>query len=112
MNISKYLESTYLKTAKEANLSEQETIEVVIALINEAIECNFKFVMIRPQYIQLAKNIILEKRSSLLVGTVVDFPFGDGSTSRKMQEAKDALSKGADELDYVADYNAFKQGFS
>ena len=38
MQINNYLDSTYLKTAKQAGISEEETKQNVINLINEAIK--------------------------------------------------------------------------
>ena len=42
MNIKQYLDSTYLKTAAQANLSEDENTEVVKNCIQEAIDNDFK----------------------------------------------------------------------
>ncbi len=110
MKLVSYLESTYLKTPDEASLSNKETIGIITKLVNQAIEYDFKLVMIRANHIKLAQQIISQKKSHLLIGTVVDFPFGSSSTLNKVNEAKIALELGADEIDYVADYNGFKQG--
>ena len=48
MDIKQYLDSTYLKTAQQANLSEEENTQVVKNCIQEAIDNNFKLIMIRP----------------------------------------------------------------
>ena len=109
MKTENYLDSTYLKTASEAELSEEDNQINVIKIIKEAIKYNFKLVMIRPRYIDLAKSLIAEADSKVLVGTVIDFPMGNGTTSRKMEESREVISLGADDLDYVCDYNIFKQ---
>ena len=109
MKTENYLDSTYLKTASEAELSEEDNQMNVIKIIKEAIKYNFKLVMIRPRYIDLAKSLIDEADSKVLVGTVIDFPMGNGTTSRKMEESREVISLGADDLDYVCDYNIFKQ---
>ena len=109
MKTENYLDSTYLKTASEAELSEKDNQMNVIKIIKEAIKYNFKLVMIRPRYIDLAKSIIAEADSKVLVGTVIDFPMGNSTTSRKMEESRKVISLGADDLDYVCDYNIFKQ---
>lgn len=108
MIIEDYLESTYLKTYQEANLSEDENKKNIIHIVKEAIQYKFKVVIIRSQYIRLAKQLIHQQSSNLLVGTVIDFPNGDASTSKKVEEALLAIKLGADELDYVADYRSFK----
>ena len=110
MNIKHYLDSTYLKTAIQANLSEKENTEVVVNCIQEAIDNDFKLIMIRPDKVALAKNMIHEANSKVTIGTVIDFPLGSGTLEEKLAEAKQAIENGADDLDYVIDYEAFKRG--
>ena len=110
VNIADYLDSTYLKTADEAGISEQETKEIVINSIQEAIQSKFACIMIRPEFVAMAKEMIESNKSKLKVGTVIDFPFGNNSTETKVEEAKIAIKNGAYDIDYVCDYNAFKRG--
>ena len=110
MDINQYLDATYLKTPSQANLSEKETKQNVIALIEEAIAENFILVMIRPNYITLAKEIIAKEKSNVLVGTVIGFHEGTNSIEEKLVEAKKAIDDGADELDFVINYPAFLEG--
>lgn len=110
MDIKQYLDSTYLKTAEQANLSESENNEVVRKCIQEAIEENFKLIMIRPDKVAMARKMITEATSKVVIGTVIDFPEGNSSLEDKLKEAEEAIRNGADELDYVVNYNAFKCG--
>ena len=110
MNIKQYLDSTYLKTAAQANLSEDENTEIVKNCIQEAIDNNFKLIMIRPDKVTLAKKMIDEANSKVTIGTVIDFPLGKGSLEEKLAEAKEAIENGVDDLDFVLDYEAFKRG--
>ncbi len=110
MNVKQYLDSTYLKTASQAGLSEAENTIVVKNAIDEAIQEGFKLIMIRPEYVSLAKKMIIEANSVLLVGTVIDFPEGKSSLETKIKEANEAISDGADDLDFVCNYEAFKSG--
>ena len=110
MNIKQYLDSTYLKTAEQAGLTENENTLVVEAFVKEAIEENFKLIMIRPNMVSLAKKMIVEANSILLVGTVIDFPEGTSSIDDKLSEARLAIDEGADDLDFVCNYAAFKRG--
>ena len=110
MHLSNYLESTYLKTSIEAGVSEEDNRVIVSNMVNEAIDYNFKLIMIRPEYISCVKEMILKRNSALLVGTVVDFPLGNKMSSCKIKEAKKAISLAVDELDFVANYNLFKRG--
>lgn len=109
MDIKQYLDSTYLKTAEQSLITEQQNVEIVKSSIDEAILEHFKLIMIRPEYIVLAKNAIEKANSKLLIGTVIDFPKGISSTEEKLKEALLAIQAGADELDYVIDYEAFKR---
>ncbi len=107
MHINQYLDSTYLKTPLQANLSEEETQKKVIKLIDEAIAHSFKLVMIRPEYISLAKELIKKNDSQVLVGTVIGFHEGTNTVETKLQEAQKAIDNHVDELDFVINYSAF-----
>lgn len=110
MNIKQYLDSTYLKTAFQAGLSEMENDVVVKNAITEAISEGFKLIMIRPEYVALAKEMIVKANSNLDVGTVIDFPEGKSDIETKIKEANEAIANGADDLDFVCNYEAFKNG--
>lgn len=112
MNIKSYLDSTYLKTPEQAGLSFAQNTDVVRQCIQEAIEQQFKLVMIRPDMVPLAKKMILAAHSTLAVGTVISFPSGTHSLDQKYAEAIQAIEDGADDLDFVCNYEAFKNGDS
>lgn len=110
MHIEQYLDATYLKTAEQAGISKKDNLEIVKKNIQEAIQCNFKLIMLRPEFVALAKEMIMDSNSKVTIGTVIDFPKGDKSTEFKIVEAKKAIKDGADDLDFVIDYEAFKRG--
>lgn len=110
MNIKQYLDSTYLKTASQAGISDAENLIVVKNAIKEAITEGFKLIMIRPEFVSLAKEMIVAAHSSLLIGTVIDFPEGKSELEEKIKEANEAILNGADDLDFVCNYEAFKNG--
>ena len=110
MNIKHYLDSTYLKTANQAGLSKAENITVAEGFIQEAIDEKFKLIMIRPEMVAVARKMINNVKSSVVVGTVIDFPLGNSSYQEKIEEATKAVKNGADELDFVCNYEAFKRG--
>ena len=110
MDIKQYLDSTYLKTPEQAGLSDSENEKVFSGFVQEAIDENFKLIMIRPNMVSLAKEMISKANSKVLVGTVIGFPEGNYSLENKLQEAKKAIEDGADELDFVCNYEAFKKG--
>lgn len=110
MNVKQFLDSTYLNTAAQAGISEAENQLVVQNAIQEAIDEDFKLIMIRPEYVALAKKMISDANSKVTIGTVIDFPKGDNDLDFKIAEAKVAIQNGADDLDFVLDYEAFKRG--
>lgn len=110
MEINQYLDATYLKTASQANLSEEENQQKVIELIKEAILYDYKLIMIRANYISLAKKMLQEANKSILIGTVIGFHEGTYTTEEKLEEAEKAIDLGVDELDFVVNYQAFKRG--
>ena len=110
MNIKQYLDATYLKTAAQAGLSKVENVIVVKNNIQEAIEEQFKLIMVRPDMVSLAKEMITIANSTLQIGTVIDFPEGNSDIEEKLAEAIQAIQDGADDLDFVCNYEAFKRG--
>ncbi len=110
MDIKKYLDSTYLKTAKQAGLTKRENMLVAQSFIQEAIDEDFKLIMIRPDMVPLAKKMIVEANSKVNIGTVIDFPKGKSTLEFKLAEAQKAIDDGADDLDFVCNYRAFKKG--
>lgn len=110
MVIKNYLDSTYLKTNSQAGLNESENEAVAKGFIQEAIDEGFKLIMIRPDRVALAKKMIVASHSNLLIGTVIDFPEGKSSIDKKAEEALECIQNGADDLDFVCNYEAFKAG--
>ena len=110
MDIKSFLDSTYLKTAEQAGISENENEKLVVNCIQEAIDEDFKLVMIRPEMVSLAKKMITDQKSKVNIGTVIDFPRGNSNYTKKIKEAKQAIVNGADDLDFVCNYKAFKEG--
>ena len=108
-NIKHYLDSTFLKTSFELDISDDELKHEITNFIIEAIDYQFKCVMIRPNFVTLAKELKDKRKSKINIGTVVDFPLGQASCSEKISQAKKALDSGAKELDFVCDYNMFKR---
>ena len=110
MDVRTYLDSTYLKTNQQANVAEAENVLIVKSFVEEAILEHFKLIMIRPDQVAMAKKMIQEAHSNLLVGTVIDFPKGQSDLATKLAEAQQAITDGADDLDFVCNYEAFKKG--
>lgn len=110
MQLGDYLDSTYLKTPKQSGLSDSETLDQVHQLTREAIENGIYAVMVRPDYVHSLRMLIDEMNVGVKLGTVIDFPEGNGGLNAKISETQRAIADGADELDFVVDYRAFKNG--
>lgn len=112
MNIKHYLDSTYLKTPAQAGLTNEENNEIIKNCIQEAIDEGFKLIMIRPENVTLTKKMIVAANSKVHVGTVIGFHEGNYTLEEKLAQAKLAIIDGADDLDFVVNYEAFKNGFT
>lgn len=110
MKINQYLDATYLKTPLQAGISEEENLINITILLKEAIKFGYKLVMIRSKYIPFAKQVLKNNHSKTLVGTVIGFHEGTYSLESKLEEAKNAIDLGADELDFVINFEEFKNG--
>lgn len=98
MELNKYIDHTLLK----ADASK----EAIVNLCKEAIEYDFKSVCVNTCNIEICKNEL--KDSDVLVCCVIGFPLGAMSTEAKIFEAKDAIEKGADEVDMVINIGRLK----
>ncbi len=110
MEINKYLDSTYLKKPSQSGLSEEETKKIVFDLADEAVEHGIFAVMIRPNYVKDVKDYLTKKNADVKVGTVIGFHEGTYSVQEKLEEAQKAIADGADELDFVLNYEEYKKG--
>lgn len=91
MNINKLIDHTALKP--------NTTKESILKLITEAKTYDFASVCINPCWIELAHQEL--KNTDVKVCTVIGFPLGANTTEVKVFEAKDAIEKGAQEIDMV-----------
>jgi len=110
INIQNHLDSTYLKTAVQAGISEEETVQKVRELVQECISNKFVLAMIRPEYVAMAKEMVIAAKSNVYIGTVIGFHEGTNCLDDKLIEAQEAIYNEVDELDYVINYPAFKKG--
>ncbi len=98
MKYNRYIDHTLLKQD-----CSKEQIE---KLCKEAVEYDFFSVCINPWYIPFAKKIL--ENTNVKVCTVIGFPLGSMTTEAKVFETKDAIAKGADEIDMVLNISQLK----
>lgn len=102
MDLAGYIELTRLKP----DTSRDE----VVKLCHQAVQNGFFGVCIPPFYVGTAHKVVNELKSPVKIITVVGFPFGYERTSAKVEEVKQALRDGADEIDAVVNLAALKSG--
>ena len=90
------------------NLKPDATKDDIRKLCYEAIKYGFASVCVHPYYIELASSIL--KGSGVKAGTVAGFPTGANTKESKTFEARDAVNRGAEELDMVLNIGALKSG--
>ncbi|UXR71762.1 deoxyribose-phosphate aldolase [Staphylococcus sp. IVB6240] len=100
MNYEKYIDHTLLKP--------ESTRQQIDKIIEEAKEYNFKSVCVNPTHVAYSAEKLAD--SDVLVCTVIGFPLGASTSEVKACETKDAISKGADEIDMVINIGALKDG--
>ena len=98
MKLSKYIDHTLLKA--------DASLEAIGKLCEEAREYDFKSVCVNTCNIPFCKKQL--EGSDVLVCCVIGFPLGAMSTEAKVFEAKDAIAKGADEVDMVINIGRLK----
>ena len=98
MNVSKYIDHTFLKPAGEK--------DAVRKLCREAKAAKFASVCVNPCEVALAAKFL--KGSGVKVCTVIGFPLGVNTTEVKLFEALEALRAGATELDFVINQRLLK----
>ena len=77
-------------------------------LCNEAKMYGFKMVAINPALTEFCAELL--KDSEVNVGAAIGFPLGQTTLECKIFETKDAIEKGADEIDYVINIVELKEG--
>jgi deoxyribose-phosphate aldolase len=89
-------------------LKPEATVEQILNLCREAMDFQFKSVCINPFWVPLAVQFL--KNCPVSVGTVIGFPLGAISTASKVQEAREAVEHGAEEIDMVINVGALRSG--
>lgn len=88
-------------------LTQTATFEQIQKICDEGMRYSTASVCIPPCYVEEAKKYVGNK---LKICTVIGFPNGYNSTAVKVFETKDAIEKGADEIDMVINIGALKAG--
>ena len=88
-------------------LGQTATWEQIKKICDDGMKYATASVCIPPSCVQQAKQYVGDK---LQICTVIGFPNGYNTTEVKVFETKDAIAKGADEIDMVINIGLLKQG--
>lgn len=100
MNIADCIDHSVLK----ADTSKADIVQVC----KEAVEHGFHAVCIPPYWVREAQKLL--KGTSVKIVTVVGFPMGYAHTPAKIEESRRAMDEGANEVDWVINIIALKEG--
>ncbi|GMI51569.1 hypothetical protein ScalyP_jg6362 [Parmales sp. scaly parma] len=92
------------------NLSPLTTNADIEKVCEDAAEHQFISICINSSNLQQAKQIFSDKKSDVLLCTVIGFPLGATLTLAKCAEAKLAIAAGASEIDMVINIGKLKSG--
>ena len=96
-----------LSAVDHTALSRGATKQDIVRLCDEANEVGAASVCVPPCYVSLARQCV---KNGVKVCTVIGFPNGYSTTETKIFETRDAIKKGADEIDMVICNNDVKNG--
>lgn len=99
-NIAKMIDHTLLKA--------DSTKDQVTTICEEAKEYNFASVCVNPGWVKYSAELL--QGTDVKVCTVIGFPLGATTSETKAFETKDAIEKGATEVDMVINIGALKDG--
>lgn len=98
--LSKMFDHTYLKA--------YASYEDMRRLCDEAKSIGCAMVAINSSMTKICKELL--EGTGIHVGAAISFPLGQTTLETKLFETRDAISNGADEIDYVVNLTAVKDG--
>ncbi|MGI6004410.1 MAG: deoxyribose-phosphate aldolase [Christensenellales bacterium] len=99
-SLAKYFDHTQLKAAA--------TYEDLRELCGQARRYGFQMVAVNPASVSFCAGELAG--SGVLVGAAVGFPLGQNTLETKLYETRDAIKRGAGEIDYVINITRLKAG--
>lgn len=108
----KEIAKTTLGLIDLTTLNDNDTNDIVIELCKKS-KTNFgnvPAICIFRQFIPVAKQYFIENNMDIKIATVTNFPHGNDDLKTALQETKEAIDLGADEVDIVFPYKALISG--
>ncbi len=104
----RYNKEEIAKSIDHTFLNSDGRLADIRKLCAEAKEYNFASVAIAPYFVELASQEL--KNTDIKVDVAIGFPLGYTTTKIKVEETKDAINKGATEVDMMVNVSAVKDG--
>lgn len=98
----------FAKTVDHTLLKPDATEDQIKTLCEEAAYYHFAAVCIPPCYVKTAAKEL--RGTDVKVATVVSFPFGNDATAVKISAVREAITRGASEIDVVMNISKFLSG--
>jgi len=102
----KYTATEIAKRIQHTNVNPDVTRENVKALCKDCLEYGFDGIMIQPCWIEEAKKHLFG--SKVKICTALGYPMGGSTTRTKVEEMKEVISLGAQQIDFMANIGFLK----
>jgi len=89
------------------NVRPDATLRDIEELCRGALELGVRAVCVNPCYVSYAKRLVGD---NILVCAAIDLPFGSSKIEVKRRAVEEAITDGADEVDYVINIGMVKSG--
>ncbi len=108
MNNNKLDKNVLAGMIDHTNLKAFATEDDFTKLCDEAVKYHFAMVAINPYPVSFCKSLL--KGTGVHVGAAIAFPLGQTDIESKVAETRQAISDGADEIDYVLNVGKLREG--
>ena len=106
--MARYTLNDLARLVDHTNLRPDATRADIERLCNEARSHHFRMVAVNSVQSRLCAELL--EGTDVHVGAAISFPLGQTTIAAKVFETRDALSNGADEIDYVVNLTEVKAG--
>ncbi|HLR14652.1 MAG TPA: deoxyribose-phosphate aldolase [Bacillota bacterium] len=106
--MTQYTAQEVARKIQHTNVNPDVTREEIKALCNDCVEYNFDGVMLQPCWIEDAKKHLAG--TDVKICTALGYPMGGSTTFAKVQEMKNVIELGAEQVDFMANIGFLKSG--
>lgn len=106
--MTQYTAQEIARKIQHTNVNPDVTREEIKALCNDCVEYNFDGVMLQPCWIEDAKKHLAG--TDVKICTALGYPMGGSTTFAKVQEMKNVIELGAEQVDFMANIGFLKSG--